>query len=111
MTGPATDRPLRKDAVRNRQRVIDAARDLFGVEEGGELRYGLIEQAQGGTLFLDEIAVLSADLQTRLAAALAARQFTRVGGQDLVPLQARIVSGSSKDLARDRKSTRLNSSH
>ncbi|HWS28233.1 MAG TPA: sigma-54 dependent transcriptional regulator, partial [Xanthomonadales bacterium] len=79
----------------------DAARDLFGVEEGGELRYGLIEQAQGGTLFLDEIAALGSELQTRLAAALAARQFTRVGGQDLVPLQARIVSGSSKDLARE----------
>lgn len=79
----------------------DAARDLFGVEEGGELRYGLIEQAQGGTLYLDEIAALGSELQTRLAAALAARQFTRVGGQDLVPLQARIVSGSSKDLARE----------
>ena len=79
----------------------DAARDLFGVEEGGDLRYGLIEQAQGGTLYLDEIAALGAELQTRLAAALAARQFTRVGGQDLVPLQARIVSGSSKDLARE----------
>ncbi|MCB1612729.1 MAG: sigma-54-dependent Fis family transcriptional regulator, partial [Xanthomonadales bacterium] len=40
----------------------DAARDLFGVEEGGELRYGLIEQAQGGTLFLDEVAVLGSEL-------------------------------------------------
>jgi DNA-binding NtrC family response regulator len=79
----------------------DAARDLFGVEEGGELRYGLIEQAQGGTLFLDEVAVLGSELQSRLAAALAARQFTRVGGQDLVPLQARIVSGTSKDLTRE----------
>ena len=79
----------------------DAARDLFGVEEGGELRYGLIEQAQGGTLFLDEVAVLGSELQSRLAAALAARQFTRVGGQDLVPLQARIVSGTSKDLSRE----------
>ena len=79
----------------------DAARDLFGVEEGGDLRYGLIEQAQGGTLYLDEIAALGSELQTRLAAALAERRFTRVGGQDLVPLQARIVSGSSKDLARE----------
>jgi len=79
----------------------DAARDLFGFEEGGDLHHGLIEQAQGGTLFLDEVAVLGAQLQSRLAAALAARQFTRVGGQDLVSLQARIVSGSSKDLARE----------
>ena len=79
----------------------DAARDLFGVEEGGELRYGLIEQAQGGTLFLDEISVLGAELQSRLAAALGSRQFTRVGGQDLVPLQARIVTGSSKELGRE----------
>ncbi len=79
----------------------DAARDLFGFEEGGELHYGLIEQAQGGTLFLDEVAVLGGELQSRLAAALAARQFTRVGGQDLVPLQARIVSGTSKDLTRE----------
>jgi two-component system, NtrC family, nitrogen regulation response regulator NtrX len=79
----------------------DAARDLFGVEEGGELRYGLIEQAQGGSLFLDEISVLGSELQSRLAAALAARQFSRVGGHDLVPLQARIVSGSSKDLTRE----------
>lgn len=79
----------------------DAARDLFGVEEGAELRYGLIEQAQGGTLFLDEVSVLGSELQSRLAAALAARQYTRVGGQDLVPLQARIVSGTSKELARE----------
>lgn len=79
----------------------EAARDLFGVEENGELRHGLIEQAQGGTVYLDEIGALSSDLQSRLAAALAARQFSRVGGHASVPLEARVVSGTSKDLARE----------
>lgn len=76
----------------------DAARDLFGGEDGGEARYGLLEQAQGGTLYLDEIGGLSATLQSRLAAALHARQFIRVGGHAAVKLEARIVAGTSKNL-------------
>lgn len=79
----------------------DAARDLFGTEDSGELRYGLIEQAQGGTLYLDEVAALGSELQTRLAAALAARSFARVGGHAQVPLEARVVSGTSRDLTRE----------
>jgi DNA-binding NtrC family response regulator len=77
----------------------DAARDLFGSEENGEPRYGLIEQAQGGTLYLDEIGSLSAVLQSRLAAALNQRQFTRVDAHQSVRLEARIVAGTAKNLA------------
>lgn len=79
----------------------DAARDLFGTEDSGELRYGLIEQAQGGTVYLDEVSALGTELQTRLAAALAARSYTRVGGHAQVPLEARVVSGTSRDLTRE----------
>ena len=79
----------------------DAARDLFGIEEAGEVRHGLLEQAQGGAIYLDEIAAINAELQARLAAALVARQFTRVGGQEPVPLEARVLAGTSKDLQKE----------
>ncbi len=79
----------------------DAARDLFGSEENGEARYGLLEQAQGGTLYLDEIGGLSATLQSRLAAALHARQFARVDGHTAVKLEARIVAGTAKSLSQE----------
>lgn len=86
----------------------DAARDVFGVEEGGELRYGLLEQASGGTLYLDEVTMLSTELQMRLAAALATRRFSRVGGHESVELAARIVAGTSRDLDSEVAAGRFN---
>lgn len=75
-----------------------AAVELFGAESGGELRYGLIERAQGGTLFIDEVADLDAELQLMLASALGRRQLTRVGGQQPVPLDIRVIAATARDL-------------
>ncbi|HRQ66247.1 MAG TPA: sigma-54 dependent transcriptional regulator [Xanthomonadaceae bacterium] len=76
----------------------DAALALLGAEDGGQVHYGLLEQANGGTLFLDEVADLDADLQHRLASALERRSLLRVNGAAHVTLDARVVAASSRDL-------------
>jgi DNA-binding NtrC family response regulator len=75
-----------------------AAIELFGSEAAGELRYGLIERAQGGCLFIDEVADLDAELQLMLVSALSRKQLTRVGGQQAVALDIRVMAASSRDL-------------
>lgn len=72
--------------------------ELFGSEENGALRYGLIERAQGGTLFLDEVTDLDPELQLKLASALSQRAITRLGGGAPVPVDIRIVAASAKPL-------------
>lgn len=84
-----------------------AARELFGSEQSGELRYGLLEQAQGGTCYIDEVALLDQELQTRLTAALSTRHLIRVGGSEPVALDVRVVAGSSRPLAAEVDSGRF----
>ena len=84
-----------------------AFRELFGSEEGGELRYGLIERAQGGTLFLDEVADLDSELQLKLAGALNQRSITRLGGQVPVNLDIRVIAASSRPLEAEVKAGRF----
>lgn len=75
-----------------------AAAELFGREEDGKIQPGLLEQAHNGVLFLDEVADLDGEAQTRLAGALEAGSFTRVGGSQAIALQARIVAATRKSL-------------
>lgn len=84
-----------------------AAIELFGSESGGELRYGLIERAQGGTLFIDEVGDLDAELQMMLASALTRRQLTRVGGQQAIALDLRVIAATARDLDADVRSGRF----
>jgi two-component system, NtrC family, nitrogen regulation response regulator NtrX len=84
-----------------------AFRELFGSEENGELRYGLIERAQGGTLFLDEVAELDAELQLKLASALSQRAITRLGGSAPVPLDIRVIAASVRALEQEVKAGRF----
>ncbi|HET6604015.1 MAG TPA: sigma-54 dependent transcriptional regulator [Xanthomonadaceae bacterium] len=84
-----------------------AAEALFGAEDEGEVRAGLLEQAQGGTLFLDEVAELGDELQLRLSSVLERRQLLRVGGQRPVPLDARLVAASAQDLEAARAAGRF----
>ncbi|MCP4000829.1 MAG: nitrogen regulation protein NR(I) [Gammaproteobacteria bacterium] len=77
--------------------------ELFGHERGAftgaERRHiGRFEQADGGTLFLDEIGDMSVDLQTRLLRVLAEGEFFRVGGQDAIKVDVRIVAATNQDL-------------
>jgi hydrogenase-4 transcriptional activator len=77
---------------------------LFGHEKGsftgaGDLRQGWFERADGGTLFLDEIGELPLPAQVRLLRVLQEHQFERVGGQQAINVDVRIVAATHRDLA------------
>ena len=77
--------------------------ELFGHERGAftgadRRRIGRFEQADGGTLFLDEIGDMSVDLQTRLLRVLAEGEFYRVGGQDAISVDVRIIAATNQNL-------------
>ena len=60
---------------------------------------GLFRRAEGGTLFLDEVASLPLHMQVKLLRAVQERSVRPVGGQEEVPIDARILSASHEDLA------------
>ncbi len=77
--------------------------ELFGHEAGaftGATRRhaGRFEQADGGTLFLDEIGDMPLALQTRLLRVLAAGEFYRVGGRELIKTDVRVIAATHQDL-------------
>jgi len=64
----------------------------------GEARPGKFERARGGTIFLDSVGDLEIQLQTRLVSAVCDRIVERVGGQEPIPVNVRIIASTSKDL-------------
>ncbi len=77
--------------------------ELFGHEKGAftgtvGAREGFFEQAGDGTLFLDEIGELSPYTQVKLLRVLQQREFSRLGSNRLIPLRARIVLATHRDL-------------
>jgi DNA-binding NtrC family response regulator len=77
--------------------------ELFGHEKGAftgtnGTRVGYFEEAGGGTLFLDEIGELSLQTQVKLLRVLQQREFTRLGSGRAIPLKARVVFATHKDL-------------
>ena len=78
---------------------------LFGHEKGAftgadQKRKGYFERAHNGTLFLDEVGELSLDVQVRLLRVLETRTIERVGGQDSVPVNVRIIAATHRDLVK-----------
>ena len=80
--------------------------ELFGHEKGSftgaaQQRKGRFELANGGTLFLDEIGDIAPSVQVRLLRALQERTIERVGGNETIPVNVRIVTATSRDLEKD----------
>jgi len=78
--------------------------ELFGHVKGSftdarENRAGKFEVANKGTLFLDEIGNLSFHLQAKLLAALQNREITRIGSNQPIPIDIRLICATNKDLA------------
>ncbi|HYL38416.1 MAG TPA: sigma 54-interacting transcriptional regulator [Bryobacteraceae bacterium] len=79
--------------------------ELFGYEKGAFTgavgsRKGYLEQAGQGTLFLDEIGELSGHTQVKLLRVLQERQFSRLGTSAVIPLDARILFATHRDLTK-----------
>jgi DNA-binding NtrC family response regulator len=77
--------------------------ELFGHEKGAftgaaARRKGKFDQANGGTLFLDEIGDMSANVQAKLLRALEDRRIERLGGDESIPVDVRIVSATHRAL-------------
>ncbi|MBV8260996.1 MAG: sigma-54-dependent Fis family transcriptional regulator, partial [Paraburkholderia sp.] len=78
--------------------------ELFGHEAGAftgaiKKRVGKIEWANGGTLFLDEIETMPLPLQIKMLRVLQERVVERLGANELIPVDCRIVAASKADLA------------
>ena len=79
--------------------------EFFGYERGAftgadRQRVGLLELSHGGTFFLDEIAELSPQLQAKLLRTLQERKLRRVGGNDEIAVDVRIIVATGRDLDR-----------
>jgi DNA-binding NtrC family response regulator len=77
--------------------------ELFGHEKGAftganQLKRGKIEVANGGTVFLDEVGDISEELQTKLLRFLQEREFDRVGGNQLIRVDVRIIAATNRNL-------------
>lgn len=80
--------------------------ELFGHEKGAftnaiKRRLGRFELADGGTLFLDEIGEISPATQVKLLRVLQEKEFERVGGEQPIRVDVRIVSATNRDLQKE----------
>ncbi|HLF19257.1 MAG TPA: sigma-54 dependent transcriptional regulator, partial [Bacteroidota bacterium] len=77
--------------------------ELFGHERGAFTgaqyrRKGKFEMADGGTIFLDEVGTISLKMQVQLLRIIESKQFTRVGGNDLIKSDFRVICATNRDL-------------
>jgi two-component system response regulator HydG len=77
--------------------------ELFGHERGAftgadRRKEGRFEQADHGSLFLDEISEMPLTLQVKLLRVIQEREITRVGGEEVIPVDVRLIAATNKDL-------------
>ncbi len=77
--------------------------ELFGHEKGAftgalQRKAGRFEAADGGTIFLDEIGEMDVSLQAKLLRVLQSKSFERVGGNEAITTDTRVISATNKDL-------------
>ena len=80
--------------------------ELFGHEKGAftgahRRKEGKFRQADGGSLFLDEVGEMSLSMQVKLLRALQEMEFFRVGGEELLKVDVRVISATNKDLLQE----------
>jgi len=86
--------------------------ELFGHEKGAftgahRRKEGRFVQAHGGSLFLDEISEMSLAMQVKLLRVLQEREITRVGGEDVIKVDVRIIAATNKDLLEEMEAGRF----
>jgi DNA-binding NtrC family response regulator len=86
--------------------------ELFGHERGAFTgaqyrRKGKLELADGGTLFLDEIGDIPAKMQADLLRVIETKQFTRVGGNQIIRSDFRLICATNKDLEKEMREGRF----
>jgi two-component system nitrogen regulation response regulator NtrX len=75
---------------------------LFGTEDKQNgIEMGLLEQAHGGVLYFDEVADMPMGTQSKILRVLVDQQFTRVGGNDKVRVDIRVISSTNRDLKQE----------
>ena len=94
---PRRDGPFVEIAVGSISRENSAA-ELFGHEDGENIHYGRLEQANGGTLCIGDIADMDLQTQARLLSVFQTNSFTRVGGDEKVEVDLRIIATTQRNL-------------
>jgi len=101
--GPKSTRPfIPVDCGALLPKLVES--ELFGYSKGAftgasRSKDGLLATAEGGTVFLDEVGELSLDLQTKLLRALQEKEVRPVGATHTVPIAARVVAATNRDLS------------
>jgi DNA-binding NtrC family response regulator len=80
--------------------------ELFGYEKGAftganTRKIGKFEEAEGGTLFLDEIGEMEINLQAKLLRVIQERELSRIGGNEVIKLDFRLIVATHKDLGEE----------
>ncbi len=86
--------------------------ELFGHEKGAftgahRKKEGRFRQAHTGTIFLDEISEMSLSMQVKLLRVLQEREITRVGGEEVIKVDVRVIAATNKDLLQEIESGRF----